>query len=123
MRVLLVVVALTVGAVSGAAGTLLHQQWWGLLLALGTALVVVAWLPPGAVRVAFALGWWVPVLRGVLERPAGGFLIGTDAAGWSYLAGSGVLLVAALATVGARRGSGTSGVALLHSPRAEEPEQ
>ncbi|GAA5124404.1 hypothetical protein GCM10023339_45810 [Alloalcanivorax gelatiniphagus] len=103
MRTLLVVTgvlaALLVGAVSGAAGTVLHQRWWGLLLALGTGLVVVAVLPAGAVRAAFALGWCVPVLRGALERPAGGFLISADAAGWSFLAGSAVLLVAALATV------------------------
>ena len=91
--------AALVGAVSGAAGTLLHQQWWGMVLALGTGLVVLAWLPPGGVRLAFALGWVVAVLRGVLERPAGGFLIGSDAPGWSFVAGSGVLLVAALATL------------------------
>lgn len=101
MRALL---ALVVGAVSGAAGTLLHQHWWGLALALGTGLAVLAWLPPGVVRVAFALGWCVPVLRGALERPAGGFLIAADAPGWSFMAGSLVLLVAALVTVPARRG-------------------
>ena len=103
MRVLLritgALAALLVGAVSGAAGTLLHQRWWGLLLALVTGLVVLAWLPAGGVRLAFALGWCVPVLRGALERPGGGFLISADAAGWSFLAGSLVLLVAALATV------------------------
>ena len=108
--------------------TLLHQRWWGLALALTTGLVVLAWLPPGAVRVAFALGWCVPVLRGALERPAGGFLIGADAPGWSFLAGSAVLLVAALATVGsarpasrARRRSRSSS-RHLNSRRGEEPE-
>ena len=98
--------ALLVGAVSGVAGTLLHQHWWGLALALSTGLLVLAWLPPGAVRVAFALGWCVPVLRGALERPAGGFLIAADAPGWSFMAGSLVLLLAALATVLARRENG-----------------
>ena len=91
--------ALLVGVLSGAAGTVLHQAWWGMTLGLGTALVVLAWLPPGGVRLAFALGWCLPVLRGALARPAGGFLVGADAMGWSFLAGSGVLLVAALATV------------------------
>lgn len=98
--------ALVVGVISGTAGTLLHQHWWGLALALGTGLVVLAWLPPGVVRVSFALGWCVPVLRGALERPAGGFLIAADAPGWSFMAGSLVLLVAALVTVAA--GSGRS---------------
>lgn len=93
-----------VGVVSGMAGTLLHRQWWGLALALGTALVVLAWLRPGVVRVAFAVGWSLPVLRGVLERPAGGVLIAGDAAGWSFVAGSLVLLIAALVTVAAGRG-------------------
>ena len=103
--------ALLVGALSGAAGTLLHQRWWGLALALVTGLVVLAWLPPGTGRVAFAVGWWVPVLRGALERPAGGFLIGADAPGWSFLAGSAVLLLASLATVASRRGrAGDPGV-------------
>ena len=103
--------ALLVGAVSGAAGTLLHQHWWGLALALVTGLVVLAWLPPGAGRVAFATGWCVPVLRGVLERPAGGFLISADAPGWSFLGGSLVLLVAAVTTVASRRGrAGDQGV-------------
>ena len=71
------------------------------------------------------LGWCMAVLRGALERPAGGFLIGADAAGWSFLAGSLVLLVAALVTVRggarARRGPVSSGVAHLNSRRGEEP--
>ena len=108
MRVL---AALLVGAGSGVAGTLLHQEWWGLGLALATGLVVLAWLPPGPVRLAFAIGWCVPVLRGALERPAGGFLIASDAQGWSFLGGSFVLLAAALTTVAARRGrAGDPGV-------------
>jgi hypothetical protein len=68
-----------------------------------TGLVVLAWLPPGVLRVVFSLGWCVPVLRGALARPDGGFLIGADAPGWSFLAGSAVLLVAALATVRSAR--------------------
>jgi hypothetical protein len=128
VRVLAAVAGAAVaGAVSGVAGTVLHQQWWGLALALVTGLVSLAWLPPGGVRLAFAVGWCLPVLRGALERPAGGFLIASDAAGWSFLAGSFVLLVAALATVrggaAARRGSGSSDVAHLNSARGEEPQE
>jgi hypothetical protein len=117
--------AAVVGVVSGVAGTLLHQQWWGLLLALAAGLASLSWLPPGGARLAFAVGWCLPALRGVLEGPGGGFLIGSDASGWSFLAGSSVLLAAALATVrdgaAARRGSGSSDVADLNSPRGEEP--
>jgi hypothetical protein len=107
------VAATAVGVVSGAAGTVLHLRWWGLVLALGTAVVVLGWLPPGGVRVAFALGWCIPVLRGVLEGPGGGFLVGADAAGWSFLAGSAVLLVAAVATVRRPRAA--------HGGRADDP--
>jgi hypothetical protein len=124
---LLALLAGIVGLLSGAAGTLLHQQWWGLALALAAGLVTLAWLPPGGVRLAFAAGWCLAVVRGALERPAGGFLIGSDAVGWSWLAGSFVLLVAALATVrggaAARRGSGSSEVGYLDSPRGEEPRE
>jgi hypothetical protein len=97
-----VLLALLVGAVSGLAGTVLHRQWWGLALALATGLVVLTWLPAGAVRLAFAVGWCAPVLRGALSLPSGGFLVASDALGWSFLAGSGVLLVAAILTVGSR---------------------
>ena len=41
----------------GAAGTLLHQEWWGLALALVAGLAALGWLPPGVVRLAFAVGW------------------------------------------------------------------
>ena len=103
MRAGLGLAALAVGLVSGAAGTLVHQRWWGLVLALAAALAALAWLPAGGARLAFALGWCVPVLRGALERPGGGFLISADAVGWSFLAGSAVLLVAAVVTAGAGR--------------------
>lgn len=126
MRAVLAGLALVVGAVSGAAGTLLHQHWWGLALALGAGLASCAWLPPGGVRLAFAVGWCLSVARAAVERPAGGFLISAGPAGWSWIAGSLVLLVAALVTVGggraARRGSGSSGPAHLNSPRGEAQE-
>lgn len=103
MRAPLAFAALAVGLVSGTAGTLLHQLWWGLVLGLATAIAVLGWLPPGAPRVAFALGWCVPVARGAFAPPGGGVLVSDDAAGWSLLVGSAVLLVAALVTVGGTR--------------------
>ena len=125
MKAALVGLTAVVGLVSGTAGTLLHQAWWGLALAVVAGLVALAWLPPGAVRLAFAVGWCVAVVRGALERPAGGFLIASDASGWSWLAASFVLLLAALLTVRsggkARRGSGSSRTLYLDSPRGEEP--
>lgn len=100
----IVVATLLVGAVSGAAGVLVHQAWWGLALALAAALASIAWLPRGLLRPAFAAGWLASVARASVTAPGGDFLIAADAAGWSFLAGSLVLLVAALAT--ARSGPG-----------------
>ena len=92
-----------VGLVSGGAATLIHHYWWGLGLGLVTALVVLAWLPPGPVRVLFAAGWLVAALRGAVEQASGGFLVASDAPGWSFLASSGVLLMGALiSSVGTR---------------------
>ena len=127
MTIAAVVGAFVVGLLSAAAGTLLHQHWWGLALAAAAGIVTIRWLPPGVVRLAFAVGWCLAVVRGAVERPAGGFLIASDAAGWSWLATSFVLLLAALATVrsGAapRRGSGSSRTSYLDSPRGEEPQE
>ncbi len=95
--------AAVAGLLSGAAGTLLHQHWWGMALAVVAGLATLSWLPPGGVRLAFALGWCLPVARAVVERPAGGFLIASDAAGWSWLVCSFVLLVAAVVTIRAPR--------------------
>lgn len=126
MTAVLAGLALVVGAVSGAAGTLLHQHWWGLVLAIGAGLASLSWLPPGGVRVAFALGWCLPVARGAIERPGGGFLVSGSPAGWSWMAASLVLLLAAVVTIGggraARRGSGSSGDTHLNSPRGEAQE-
>ena len=124
MRALL---AGAVGLVSGAAGTLLHQEWWGFALAVVAGVATLRWLPPGVVRLAFATGWCLAVVRGAIQRPAGGILVPADAAGWSWLAASFVLLLAALLTVAggaaARRGSATSSTPYLDSPRGEEPEE
>lgn len=88
-----------VGLVSGAAGTLLHQEWWGFALAFAAGLATLSWLPPGVVRIAFAVGWCLAVARGALARPGGGVLVGADSAGLAWLAASFVLLLASLATV------------------------
>lgn len=99
-----VIGAALVGSVSGAAGVLVHQLWWGLALALAAALVTTAWLPAGWLRSGFVVGWMLMVSRATLTLPGGDYLVSADAAGWSLLAGSLVLLVAALVTAGGRSG-------------------
>ena len=73
-------VAVVVGAVSGAAAVLVHQAWWGLALGLTAALVTLAWLPAGPLRLGFAAGWLLVVSRAALTLPAGDYLIASDAA-------------------------------------------
>ena len=109
-------VAVVVGAVSGVAGVLVHQAWWGLALGLTAALVTLAWLPPGPLRVGFAGGWLLAVSRATITLPAGDYLVSADAAGWSFLAGSLVLVVAALASLGTSSGVRSG----KHPARAED---
>lgn len=94
---------LALGLVSGIATVVLHQSWW-LVLGLSAAAVSVLWLRPGAARLGFATAWGVAVLRGTLDRPEGDYLVPANAAGWTLLAGSLMLLLVAIATL--RRPSG-----------------
>lgn len=121
MRAPLAFAALAVGLVSGTAGTLVHQLWWGLVLGFATAITVLGWLPPGGPRVAFALGWCLPVARGVLEPPGGGVLVSDDAAGWSLVVGSAVLLLAALVTAGGSRRTHAGAGGPSGEGRADDP--
>jgi hypothetical protein len=88
-----------VGVVSAAAAVLLHTSWWGLALGLAAAVSTLRWLPSAA-RAGFALGWAVAVARASITRPEGDHLVSADAAGWTLLACSLVLVVGALASVG-----------------------
>ena len=104
-RLAAVLGSLLLGAVSGLSATVVHRSWWGLALGLAAALVVLAWLPPGGVRLAFSLGWIAPIARTATTGPGGDLLIASDAMGWSFLAGSAVLLVGALTTLGMSGGA------------------
>lgn len=95
---------LVLGGLSATAAVLVHHAWWGLALGLSAGVATLAWLPGGAPRVGFAVGWLLVVSRATLTLPAGDYLVASDTAGWSFLAGSFVLIVAAMATPGRRPG-------------------
>lgn len=98
--------AVVVGAVTGLAVVLVHTGWAWLAVAALAAAATLRWLPPDGPRVGFAVGWCVVVARGVLARPEGDYLVSADAAGWTLLALSLVVLLGALATLRLRPARG-----------------
>lgn len=105
VRVGALLAAAVVGLCSGVAVVVLHQTWVWLLLALVAAVATMIALGPGAARVGFALAWAVVVLRGTLTRPEGDYLVPANTRGWTLLAASLVLVMAALATARQHRGA------------------
>ena len=91
--------ALLVGLVTGAAVVLLHTAWAWLVVGALAAAVSLRWLPADGPRVAFAVGWCLPVARGVLTRPEGDYLVAANATGWTLLGLSVLVLLTALATL------------------------
>jgi hypothetical protein len=95
----LVLGALVVGVLTGTALALLHTGWAWLVVGVLAAAATLRWLPANGPRVAFAVGWCLPVARGVLTRPEGDYLVASNAQGWSLVALSLAVLLAALATL------------------------
>lgn len=98
-RLALLLGGLGLGVVSGGAAVVLHQAWGWLVLAAAAAGAVMTWLRPGAARMGFAAGWTVAVLRGALPKPEGDYLVPANGPGWTLLAGSLALVLAALVTL------------------------
>ncbi len=87
------------GAAVGAASVLVHHTLWGFPLALLSTILAVRALPGGLPRVAFALGWTASVGLFAVPRPAGGYLVAADLAGYTVLLFAFALVVASLATL------------------------
>ena len=98
MRFLGYALALVIGFAAGVAAIAVHHTFPGLLLGVGTALVVIWTLRMWAPRAgtAFAIGWLVPLLFGVAGRPEGDFLVASDLQGWLLVVSGFVVLVAGL---------------------------
>lgn len=105
-RVASAVCLLVVGAVVGLAAVAVHAYWWGLLLAVAAGVAGVLALPAGLARVAYVVGWLVPVGLAVVPRPEGDYAIAGDLAGYTLLGVCVVLVILALATLPIRQRRG-----------------
>lgn len=99
MRALVATLALVLGLACGLATALVHRDWWGLVLGVGTA-VTVPWALPAAWwgRPVFAVGWVAAILAVLLPPAGGGFMVVGDLLGYGLIGGSLVLLVACVVT-------------------------
>ncbi|MCX3061006.1 DUF6113 family protein [Streptomyces beihaiensis] len=104
-RVATVLVLVALGAVVGAAGTLVQAGWFpgGLLLALAGAAGLFlggALLTRGrSGAVASAVGWFVTVILLTAGRPEGDFMFGAGAGSYLYILG-GMIVAVMCATLG-----------------------
>lgn len=88
------------GLASGLAAVLVHTDWWGLLLGLvATAALLVALGGRRWPRPAFAVGWVVALVLGMLPRPEGDYLVPGTLDGYLLLATVPVWLVAGLTSL------------------------
>jgi hypothetical protein len=99
MRLLAYVLALVLGFAAGIAAIAVHRSPAGILLGLGTAVVVIwalrQWLPRAAA--AFAAGWLVPLLVAVAGRGEGDYAVSSDLHGWLLIGSGFVVLVTGIA--------------------------
>lgn len=105
LRTLLALGLLLVGALVGVATVAVHAWWWGTGLAVVASLGAVLALPPGwSTRVAFTVGWAVPLGLGLTARAEGDYLVAATAQGYTIIALGLILIVLSLGTVPARPG-------------------
>lgn len=91
------------GAVVGIASVALHQSWGFLVLILAATFAALVALPAGWARAGFALGFGLVVLRSMLPRPEGDYLIAADSYGYALLVLTLVLVVVTIGTLPRRR--------------------
>jgi hypothetical protein len=98
MRLLGYLLALVLGLAAGIAAVALHRTVPGLVLGVGTAVVVIRtvgmWLPRAAT--AFAAGWLVVLVVAVAGRGEGDYVVSSDGQGWLLIASGFVVLVTGL---------------------------
>jgi hypothetical protein len=98
MRLLGYALALVLGLAAGIAAVALHRTVPGLVLGVGTALVVMRtlgmWLPRGST--AFAAGWLAVLVAAVAGRGEGDYVVSSDGHGWLLIASGFVVLVTGL---------------------------
>ncbi|MFT3874699.1 MAG: DUF6113 family protein [Nocardioides sp.] len=95
--------ALLLGGVTGVASVVVHQRWWGLVLAVLAVLAVTAALSRGGARLAFAGAWSAVVVRASVPRPEGDYLVPGNVQGYALLLVVPVVLLMAILTFRASR--------------------
>ena len=100
MRVVRLVVLALGGAVTGVAGVMVHQRWWGLLLAVAAVAAAAVALPPGwSTRLPFAFGFVAVLGLAMVPRSEGDYLVPGNARGYLLLAVGFVLVLTAVASL------------------------
>lgn len=90
---------LVLGLVVGVAAVAVHPWWWGLLLAVAASSAALLALPRGASRVTYAVAWAIVVALAATPRPAGGYAVAGDVAGYLMILWAVLMIVVAAATV------------------------
>jgi hypothetical protein len=90
---------LILGLLVGVAAVAVHPWWWGLLLAVAASSATLLALPRGVSRVAYAAAWAIVVALAATPRPAGGYAVAGDVAGYLMISWAVLMIVVAAATV------------------------
>ncbi|MBC7279047.1 hypothetical protein [Nocardioides sp.] len=90
---------LLTGLLVGVAAVAVHPWWWGLLLAVAASSATLLALPRGVARVAYAAAWGIVVALAATPRPAGGYAVAGDLAGYLMIFWAVLMIVVATATV------------------------
>ncbi|GGU43344.1 hypothetical protein [Nocardioides albus] len=90
---------LLLGLLVGVAAVAIHPWWWGLLLAVAASSAMLLALPRGVSRVAYAAAWGIVVALAATPRPAGGYAVAGDLAGYLMIFWAVLMIVVSAATV------------------------
>lgn len=98
--VLLPLLVLGVGVVTGIAAVAVHQRWWSLALAVAAVVATVLTLPRGwRTRLAFALGFAVVLGLAMTPRAEGDYLVPGNGRGYLLLGVGVAAFLIAVATL------------------------
>lgn len=93
-RTVAIALSLLAGLATGTVAVALHRSTSGLVLGLGTTLVVLwtlrLWLPRATL--AFAAGWLAALLVALAGRGEGDYAVSSDPVGWT-LTGAGLVVL------------------------------
>lgn len=92
-------VGLLAGLLVGVAAVAVHPWWWGLLLAVAASSATLLALPRGVARLAYAAVWGIVVALAATPRPAGGYAVAGDLAGYLMIFWAVLMILVATATV------------------------